>query len=228
MKQNNIVTLNLNGSRKAWMGAFMGTLGLNIALFAMIPILMHPSTAPKAFDTLISQINIVRIKRREAPLEKKPPLPMPETRQQTPRPKPEMNKSFSRRLVLPFKINTRLPGGPGTLALPEFTPGALDSLDLANLFNMGDLDQPLMSLMRLPPIYPVNAKIRGIQGWVKVRFIVTEQGDVDEITIITAEPQKIFNASVVQCVSAWRFKPGNIDGIPVKTKVETTIRFELN
>jgi len=228
MKQkNNITFLNLNGSRKTWMGAFMGTLGLNIALFAIIPFLMHPASTPKAFDNLISQISLVRIKRREA-LPQKRQKPLPEPQQLKPRPAPVINPTFHRQLVLPFEINTRLPGGPGTLELPEFRPGDIASLDHDNLFNMSELDQPLMSLMRLPPVYPVSAKNRGVEGWVKIQFIVTQQGDVEEIKIIRAEPEKLFNASVVQCVSAWRFKPGNINGIPVKTKVETTIRFELN
>lgn len=228
MRLNSINTfLNLNGNRRAWTGAVLGTLGLNLALFAVLPGLMHPTTGSQPYDTLVPQINLIRIKPREAP-PKKIPKPTPEIRRQTPPPKPETQQLINPRLALPFEINTRLPGGPDTLELPPVTPGALDSLNLGNLFGQGDLDQPLTTLMRLPPVYPLSARNRGIEGWVKIRFVVTEQGSVSDITIISANPREIFNASVMQCVSVWRFKPGEVSGVPVRTKVETTIRFELD
>ena len=68
----------------------------------------------------------------------------------------------------------------------------------------------------------------GIQGWVKVRFIVTEQGTVNDISVIEAKPKNIFEHSVIRSLSSWRFTPGTVQGIPVKTLVKTTIRFELD
>lgn len=226
MRQSKTV-LNLNGTRRTWIGAFLGTVGLNLALFAMMPSLMAPTIVSRPFDTLIPQINLIRIKRREAPPKKKPE-PMPEIQRRKPVPTPEMNHVIHSRLSLPFEINTRLPAGPNMLELPGITPGALDSLDLGNLFGTGDLDQPLTALTRLPPAYPLTARNRGIEGWVNIRFVVTEQGNVEDVAVIAAEPREIFNASVMQCVSAWRFKPGTVGGVPVKTRVETTIRFELD
>jgi protein TonB len=83
-------------------------------------------------------------------------------------------------------------------------------------------------LSRIPPIYPFNAKHRGIEGWVDVEFVVTNQGLVEAIKVIAAQPEKIFDKTVIQCLSAWRFKPGTIRGEPVKTRVQTRIRFELS
>ena len=85
----------------------------------------------------------------------------------------------------------------------------------------------LTPLAKVAPLYPLRARRRGIEGWVTVRFVVNEQGRVDEIDITAAEPEKIFDQSVMQCVSSWRFTPGKVAGVPVKTRVETTIRFEL-
>ena len=42
-----------------------------------------------------------------------------------------------------------------------------------------------------------------------------------------SKPPGIFDKSVIQCVSGWRFKPGTIEGMAVKAWAETTIRFEL-
>ncbi len=50
---------------------------------------------------------------------------------------------------------------------------------------------------------------------------------VDQIEIIEAEPKQVFDESVIRCVSSWRFAPGEVRGEPVKTRVQTTIRFKL-
>jgi protein TonB len=62
---------------------------------------------------------------------------------------------------------------------------------------------------------------------VKVKFVVNEQGTVEKITIVDAKPPGMFDQSVSRCVSKWRFKPGTVEGMPIKAWVETTIRFEL-
>jgi protein TonB len=60
-----------------------------------------------------------------------------------------------------------------------------------------------------------------------LRFIVNEKGRVKHINIIKSHPRGIFEDAVINCVSKWRFKPATVEGIKVKTLVETTIRFKL-
>ena len=106
---------------------------------------------------------------------------------------------------------------------------ALDTLNLDTLFSPGDLDQPLTVLSRIPPVYPFKAKTRGIEGWVDVEFVVTEQGLVRKRSKFSqAQPEKIFDKNVIQCLPAWRFKPGTISGEVVRTRVRTRICFELD
>jgi protein TonB len=56
---------------------------------------------------------------------------------------------------------------------------------------------------------------------------VETSGNVDQIKILEAEPAGVFESSVRQCVSRWRFKPGTIEGVPVRARMETTIQFKL-
>jgi protein TonB len=132
------------------------------------------------------------------------------------------------KLTLSFEINPRLPAGPDTLALPDFKSAPLMPFaKLPDVFNPDQLDGPLKVLARVPPLYPVRARSRGIEGWVKVILVVDERGRVDNIEIVAAEPKDTFEQSVLHCVADWRFKPGTVEGIPVRAKVETTIRFLL-
>lgn len=94
-------------------------------------------------------------------------------------------------------------------------------------FGEGQLDNPLVATNRAPPAYPPAAKRRNIEGWIKIRFMVDEQGKVDHISILAAKPEGVFEQAVQRSVSHWRFKPGKINGTVVKTMVEQTISFKL-
>jgi protein TonB len=131
-------------------------------------------------------------------------------------------------LTLPFELNPRLPKGPNNLEVPDLRSAPLiNSAGLKDIFSEGQLDGPLTVLARIPPVYPLRARSRGIEGWVKVAFIVNESGQVNDISILESKPEGLFDQSVIRCVSSWRFKPGTVEGMAVKAKVETVIRFEL-
>jgi protein TonB len=218
----------INGTWRTWAAAVTGTLALNLALFLVIPHLMAPGEETVVLGSAPQQIQLTRLRRPDpAPPEKKPDPPK-KPEQKTAEPQAiDQRRPAVNTLSLAIDITPRLPAAPRAPALPRIMNDALDSLDLTGLFTPGDLDQPLTVLSRIPPVYPFRAKAKGIQGWVSVAFTVTEQGLVEDIDILEATPETIFNNSVIQCLSAWRFKPGRIGGEPVRTRVSTRIRFEL-
>lgn len=95
------------------------------------------------------------------------------------------------------------------------------------IYAVGQLDGPLSTLAKAPPVYPPAAKRRNIEGWIKVKFVVDEQGQVDKVSVLAAEPEGVFDQAVLRCISGWRFKPGTKGGIAVKALVEQTITFKL-
>lgn len=94
-------------------------------------------------------------------------------------------------------------------------------------YGIGQLDGTLTVLSAMPPVYPPAAKQRNIEGWVRVEFVVTEEGKVGRISVVDAEPKGIFEQAVLRCVNKWRFKPGTVKGTAVSTRVEQTIAFQL-
>jgi protein TonB len=213
----------------AWLWAGLLALGMNLALFNLIPNLLHPASPLLVFDSLVPQINVIRIKRPERPVKRKTPKPLePEVKKREKLPQPTLRRTPGRKLSLAFETNTKLPGGPAVLELPPMVQPDLGGLNVRSVFSVGELDQPLVTLARVPPVYPSRAKRRGIQGWVKVKFVVNEQGRVEDLSVVKAQPPGVFDDSVRRCVSGWRFRPGTIGGAPVKVWAETTIRFELD
>lgn len=204
-----------------WSGLVAG--GMNLLLFLLMPHLMDPAPARSSLETLISQVNVIRVRRPETPVKRqvKPPEPKPVQKPQTAPRQPAMAK-----LTLPFEINPRLPAAPNSLVLPDLESAPLTA-GLPGAFEPGQLDGPLTVLARVPPLYPMNARRRGIEGWVKVLLTVNKTGHVDGMEIVAAEPPGVFERSVRRCVAGWRFQPGTVEGMPVRAKVETTIRFTL-
>ncbi len=209
----------------AWLLAGVGALVFNLALFALMPHLLERSTEVPVFEQPVANINVIRLKREERPVEReleKPPAPPPEAL-----PQPRFAPTSRPRLALDFELNPHLPAGPVTVALPAVAPVETDMSGIGDLFAAGDLDAPLTVVSRIPPVYPLHAKHRGIEGWVRVRFVVQEDGRVTDITIQESRPTGVFDANVLRCVAGWRFKPGTVEGAPVKAWAETTIRFQL-
>jgi len=156
---------------------------------------------------------------------------------------------------LPFELNHKLPISAITLDVPPLTISNRDisplekpPLEMLPLdkqiidkqipdkisrpapkahYPAKELDSPLIPLIKPSPVYPLKASRRGIQGWVKVKFIVNTFGLVEDLEIIQANPAKVFDKNVIACVAQWKFKPGTVEGVLVSTLVTTTIKFQL-
>lgn len=215
----------LNGhSGRDWCKAALVAAVLNLALYLLMPALIATTPDKPAFETLVPQISLTRLRPPEphkpsAPV--KPPEPKP-----LERPQPTTTPLPTPKLQLPFELNPRLPNSSTTLDLPPMET-ALPQGNFSETFSVGQLDGPLTTLVQIPPVYPHSAKRRNIEGWVKVRFVVDENGTVGKVSVLAAKPEGVFEQSVLRCVSGWRFKPGTVGGVAVNALVEQTITFKL-
>lgn len=217
--------------RRSWILATLVAVLANCALFLLMPALIAPTEATPAMRQLIGHVNVIRIKHPEPPVKKRQ-TPPPEPEQSKPQPEKsptqQVMQTNAPHLSLPFKLNQRLPALATDLKMPPAAVGALNLDGIVGAAEMDQLDAPLTTLSRIPPVYPMRAQRRGIEGWVKVRFLVDEEGQVSQIEVLESSPSDIFNRSVRQCVSRWRFKPGTIEGVTVKTWMQSTVRFEMS
>lgn len=214
-----------------WGLALAGSVLLNFSLFGLMPGLIQ--RVPARPDTLeeIKHLQVIRVKKAETPPRKKTqpkktaPEPVKEARQvRKTEVKPRPVKLTP---SLAFELNPALPAAPTDLVLPDLEQVAMDVPAMKDRYDAGELDAPLMALVRMQPIYPFRARQRELEGAVTVEFYITKQGLVEQVRIVRSEPEDVFDNSVVQCVSQWKFKPGTVAGVPVAVRAETTIRFQL-
>ena len=77
------------------------------------------------------------------------------------------------------------------------------------------------------PHYTRDAKVRGVQGSVRILFTVTDQGTVENVKVLGAVEEGLAMASI-KAVSGWKLKPAaGPDGKPFPARVPVEITFRL-
>ncbi|MEE4358186.1 MAG: TonB family protein [Desulfococcaceae bacterium] len=94
-------------------------------------------------------------------------------------------------------------------------------------FQAGEVDQSPRLLRKVDPEYPRRAKRRNIQGKVTVKFLVSSEGHVEKPVILNANPEGVFEQSVLRALAGWKFEPGYYQGKAVPTWMILPIQFSL-
>jgi protein TonB len=75
------------------------------------------------------------------------------------------------------------------------------------------------------PAYPSAAKAEGVEGTVVVQFLVTAQGTIGEVRVVSGDSR--LSSAVVEAVKRWRFQPGTFQGRPVPMWRSASFPFRL-
>lgn len=111
----------------------------------------------------------------------------------------------------------------GDFALPTFDVSGSD-LGGLEIFELGDVDSPPKPRTRIEFSYPAAAKRKGITGVVKVEYIVSENGRVEDIKI-TESPDRILSDATADVLRRARFEPATKGGGPVKVRMRASIPY---
>jgi len=204
--------------------AVVGTVVLNVLVFMLLPHLIQGDDSLAKHD-LFDTINVVRVTTPPPPqrqqAEQKPPEKVLH-KQQVAQTKVHMPTPP---LHLNLELKPDIPNAVGQVLMPQVQLAQLDPIPI--IFDSAALDKPLTPLAQSPFIYPLRAKRLGIEGWVKIKLLVSQQGEVEQVQILEAQPPNVFEQTVERGVRLWRFTPGTVEGQAVRSWVITTIRFEL-
>lgn len=202
----------------------------NVVLFSFQPLISRITSSGAELNQLYSHlvpVNILQYTRKpesstvEKNVKKEPEI-IPDNEILTP--VVDLDLDFSMPDIA-FHINPLLSSG-----MPVSTPDSsvLQKGNIKNAFSLADIDQAPAPLFQLEPVYPYSAKRSNVTGKVSVMFMVDENGNVSDITILRAVPKGIFEESVRSALLKWKFMPGKLKGKNVSTWVSTNIVFELN
>lgn len=90
------------------------------------------------------------------------------------------------------------------------------------------INTELISIVEMQPVYPQKAIARNIEGYVVVEFSVTKYGTTEDIRVVEAQPESIFDQAAIRATSRSKYKPQIVAGKPVAvTGVQKMFRFEF-
>jgi len=85
--------------------------------------------------------------------------------------------------------------------------------------------QKAMQLFTPSPVYPPLAKQARIQGVVKLNAVISKEGNIEQLTVVSGHPLLI--PSALEAVKKWRYKPTLLNGEPVEVITQIDVNFTL-
>ena len=143
--------------------------------------------------------------------------------------KSNLNSSLKYLLILPAAIILLLTFGMNDSTLKTNLNFGIDSVyvntDVEPSFPGGskELQKFLISNIK----YPKDSKEKGIQGVVKVEFVVTDEGKIEDTKVIKSVNPELDNESVrvVKLMPDW--EPGQLKGKLVNTRIIIPFYYKL-
>lgn len=150
-----------------------------------------------------------------------------------PKPKQEPNKpQRAPQAPLP-SIGSSLSGLD--LGIPAFDMGSMDDMGKSLLGEMQDVvmtadsvDVAPKAAQRSAMEYPKKARAAGIEGYVSMNLLISEQGNVEKVKVLESQPQGVFDEVAINGVKNWKFQPARYQGNNVKVWAKQKVRFDLN
>lgn len=125
-------------------------------------------------------------------------------------------------------INECQAGMPAALKRVQATLAARSTKSSVDAGKPDTTNRDFRQIVGAPANYPRRAISRGVEGEVLVQFTISKTGDVDEIVIVSADPEGWFERAVTDAVSKYKFQPRIKNGQPVDAKgVQRKIVFKL-
>lgn len=102
------------------------------------------------------------------------------------------------------------------------------SIDIGGVGAMAR-DGEATPIVRIEPKYPVQAARDGKEGWVKLSFTINEVGGVEDVTVLEADPKRVFDREAKRALRKWKYKPKIVDGKPEKQfNMKVQLDFKLD
>ncbi len=188
----------------------------------------------------VFQVSLERL-----PPPKLPPALVPEPEPEVPDPRDASTSPPKKTRPVPILVDTPVtdPVPPDTQVRPyqpgdellEGEPGP-PSPPGAVVGGTGDVsptrEEPAhmakVELVRMkPPVYPPRCLRLGLEGVVRVRVLVGENGVPQEVAIAATSGEALLDEAALEAVREWVFKPALRNGVPARSWAVVPIEFKL-
>ncbi len=78
---------------------------------------------------------------------------------------------------------------------------------------------------RVEPVYPPDAKAKGMQGAVVLDTLIGKTGTVQEVRVLSGPA--VLASAALDAVRQWTYKPYVLNGQPAQVRTTVTVNFQL-
>lgn len=111
------------------------------------------------------------------------------------------------------------PSGSGAAPEPQITPSPKRIQVPASV-------QAINTIYRVHPVYPPDARAKGVEGTVILDVIIAADGTVKDLTVLSGDGALAFAA--ITAVQQWVFEPTLLNGEPVEVETTVAVTFTLH
>ncbi|MGV7961313.1 TonB system transport protein TonB [Photorhabdus tasmaniensis] len=203
---------------------------LSVCLHVSVAATLFCSVIPeKQPDAALMSVAMIQLAAEETPVSQ-PAAPEPESEPEEPepvpepvipkpevkklKPKPEVKKKVVKKQSEPVEKTTE----PLEKPLANRTDNNQNNLATHTVTKSQNGPKVLSKAL---PIYPSRAAALGIEGNVRVKYDIDEDGRVKNIEVISADPPNVFDREVKKAMRKWRYEK-----IPAVGYI-TTVKFKM-
>jgi len=78
---------------------------------------------------------------------------------------------------------------------------------------------------KVQPQYPLEARVKHIQGTVILKVEISKEGDVTDLSVVTGHPS--LATAAIEAVKQWKYKPYLLNGQAIAVETWVSVSFEL-
>jgi len=216
------VVMNFGVRKRSPLGPLAGSLGITLALFALLP-----------FTQLIANIGknkteLTTVDVSLPPPPPPPPEPPPPENEQEEEPPPDMQKQQQPLSLSQMDLALNLGVGDamqGAFSFEGFgvQPDAVSDLEI---FDVKDLDRPPKRIKTVPPVYPPALKRARVTGEVKLLIIIDQSGRVKVERTLNSTARE-FEQAAIRAAQECLFEPPTKGGKKVRARYSMDVPFRF-
>ncbi|NMM41080.1 M56 family metallopeptidase [Pseudoalteromonas arctica] len=94
-------------------------------------------------------------------------------------------------------------------ALLIFAAGMISSFAIAKQPEAISKVQAISPIMRIEPLYPIQAAEQGISGSVVLKYDISPAGKTQNVSVVNAKPERVFDKEAKKALMQWQYKPSH-------------------
>lgn len=205
-------------------GTLVGGIVLGIVVSALLFLAIPLTQIFTEYEKETQKVERLEVAEPPPPPPPEDPPDPPEPEEEDPPPEMDQPPPDISLEQLEMSLNPGTGGGMGgDFEMPSFD---VEEEDLGSMdaFELDEVDSEPRPRSRIRFRYPASAKRRGITGVVKLEYIVNEDGEVEEVSIIES-PAPVLSEATAEVIRRTNFEPATKNGRPVKVRMTASVPY---